>query len=166
MYKENPYGKSIWNLAKSIAESGIDRKLGFSIEGYARARDKSDPRIIKSTYITNVAVTTNPANPHATWDAFMKTFMRGYGISPDTQTGAAALSTESFARNLYNLSWALKLKPQEFEDVFKHVTGYLDAMDRYTPECAVLFLQIAKGYSRSEAIDKVQQIMSMNRKES
>jgi hypothetical protein len=85
LYKGNPYAKSIWNLATNIQKSGIDRKLGFSIEGFARQRDKKDPRIIKSTYITNVAVTTNPANPHATWDSFMKSFLAGYGITPDTQ---------------------------------------------------------------------------------
>ena len=167
LYKENPYAKSIWNLANNIAKSGIDRKLGFSIEGFAKSRDRKDPRIIKSTYITNVAVTTNPANPNATWDTFMKSFLAGYGVSPETQTDGGALRTESFARSLYNLSWAYKNieDPKEFDKVWKDVGGYLDSMDRYTPETAVMFLQLFKGYSRNEAISKIDKLLSMNKED-
>ncbi|AMO26028.1 prohead protease [Bacillus phage Thurquoise] len=162
LYKDNPYAKSIWNLANSIQKSGIDRKIGFSIEGYAKARDKADPRIIKSTYITNVAVTTNPANPHATWDAFMKSFMVGYAITPEESTGVAAISPDSLARSLYNLSWSLKKEDEsEFKNVWGEVGNYLDAMERYTPETAILFLQISKGYSRAEAKEKLEQLSQM-----
>ncbi|QIW88671.1 prohead protease [Bacillus phage P59] len=165
LYKANPYAKSMWNLANNIAKSGIERKLGFSIEGFAKERDKNDPRIIKSTYITNVAVTTSPANPNATWDAFMKSFLTGYGISPDTQMDSAALRTESFARSLHNLSYAYKkLKdPKEFDRVWKEVGSYLDSLERFSPEGAVMFLQLSKGYSRNEAIAKIDQLI--NRKE-
>lgn len=151
----------MWKLANNIAKSGINRKLGFSIEGYAKQRDKSDPRIIKSTYITNVAVTTSPANPNATWDAFMKSFLAGYGISPDTQTDGGALRAESFARSLHNLSYAYKAlqSPTEFEQVWKEVGNYLDSMDRYSPEGAVMFLQLSKGYSRAEAIAKIDKLI-------
>lgn len=166
LYKGNPYAKSMWNLANNIAKSGIDRKLGFSIEGFARERDKEDPRIIRKTYITNVALTTNPANPHATWEAFMKSFLAGNGITPDTQIGAAALNPEGLARSLYNLSWAIKEEDEnDFHDVWAKVGNYLDAMDRFTPESAILFLQIAKGYSRSEAKEKFERIMRMNTQE-
>lgn len=163
LYKGNPYAKSMWDLANNISKSGIDRKLGFSIEGFAKSRDKNDPRVITSTYITNVAVTTSPANPNATWEAFMKSFLTGYGVSPETQTDGAALRTESFARSLYNLSWAYKSieNPSEFDNLWKEVGGYLDSMDRYTPESAVLFLQLAKGYSRNEAVAKIDKLMQM-----
>lgn len=162
LYKKNPYAQKVWKLAENIAESGIDRTLGFSIEGFARARSKEDPRIVKSTYITNVAVTTSPANPNATWEAFMKSFLTGYGITPDTQTGAAALRTESFARSLHNLSYAYRdIKgPEEFDKLWKEVGDYLDSLDRYTPESAVMFLQLSKGYSRNEAIAKIDQMMN------
>jgi len=161
LYKNNPYAKSIWDLANSIAKSGFNRKLGFSIEGYAKQRDKDDPRIIKSTYITNVAVTTNPANPNATWDAFMKSYLTGYGVSPDTQIDAGALRSESFARSLHNLSYAYKHfdNPTEFDRVWKEVGTYLDSIDRSTPESMIMFLQLSKGYSRVEAIAKIDQLM-------
>lgn len=162
LYKNNPYARSVWNLANNIAKSGIDRKLGFSIEGYARKRNSMDPRIIEETYITNVAVTTSPANPNATWEAFMKSFLTGHGITPDTQVDAAALRAESFARSLHNLSFAYKSldNPQEFERIWKEVGSYLDSLDRYTPESAVMFLQLFKGYSRNEAIAKIDKLMN------
>lgn len=165
LYKENPYAKSIWNLANNIAKSGIDRKLGFSIEGFARERDKEDPRVIRKTYITNVAITTSPANPNAVWEAFMKSFLTGNGITPDTQTDAAALRSESFARSLYNLSYAYKHidKPKEFEQVWKEVGAYLDSMERNTPESAVMFLQLSKGYSRQEAVAKIDRLINQNK---
>lgn len=162
LYKDNPYAESIWNLAKSINRSGIDRKLGFSIEGYAVERNQQDPRIIEKTYITNVALTTSPANPNATWETFMKSFLTGHGISPETQQNAGALRTESLARSLYNLSFAYQSlqKPQEFESVWKEIGNYLDAMDRQTPESAVMFLQLFKGYSRNDAIEKIDLYMN------
>ncbi|GAA5351227.1 HK97 family phage prohead protease [Streptococcus uberis] len=166
LYKGNPYAKSMWNLANNIAKSGVDRKLGFSIEGYAKERDKDDPRIIKKTLITNVAVTTNPANPNATWEAFMKSFLAGHGITPDTQVNGGALRAETFARSLYNLSWSYKIldNPQEFEKVWKEIGDYLDSMDRYAPETAVMFLQLFKGYSRNEAVAKIDKIMQESNK--
>lgn len=169
LYKSNPYAKSIWDLANNIAKSGITRKLGFSIEGFAKQRDKNDPRIIKSTYITNVAVTTNPANPNATWDAFMKSYLAGYGISPETQTDGGALRAETFARSLHNLSYAYKAlkNPTDFDRVWKEVGSYLDSMERSTPESMVMFLQLSKGYSRAEAVAKIDKLMQemTNRKE-
>lgn len=161
LYKNNPYAKTMWDLANNIAKSGIGRKLGFSIEGFAKERDKNDPRIIKSTYITNVAVTTNPANPEATWDAFMKSYIAGYGISPDTQIDAGALRAESFARSLHNLSYAYKAikDPKEFGRVWKEVGSYLDSMERSNPESMVMFLQLSKGYSRAEAVAKIDKLM-------
>jgi Caudovirus prohead serine protease len=164
LFKTNPYAKSIWNLANNLAKSGSDRKIGFSIEGFVRQRDKADPRIIKSAHITNVAVTTNPANPNATWDAFMKSFMTGYGISPDTQVDAGALRRESFARSLHNLSYAYKelSNPTEFNKLWKDIGENLDTMDRYSPESAVMFLQLSKGLSRAEAVAKIDQMMQAN----
>lgn len=92
----------------------------------------------------------------------MKSFLTGHGISPDTQTDAAALRTESLARSLYNLSYAYKAieDPKEFEKVWKEIGNYLDTMERNTPEAAVMFLQLFKGYSRNEAVRKIDHIIN------
>lgn len=162
LYKGNPHAQSIWNLADNIQKSGVDRQLGFSIEGIARKRSTEDPRVIEETFITNVALTTNPANPNATWEVFMKSYLAGAGISPETQTNGGALRAESFARSLHNLSYSYKKlqDPLEFEKVWKEVGSYLDSMERYSPESAVIFLQLSKGLSRAEAVAKIDQIMS------
>lgn len=162
LYKNNPHAKAIWKLAEGISKSGVDRKLGFSIEGYAKQRNSDDPRIIEKSYITNVALTTSPANPNATWESFMKSFITGHGVTPDTQVGAGAIRAESFARSLYNLSFAYKSMedPKEFDRVWKEVGSYLDAMDRQTPETAVMFLQLFKGFSRNEAIEKIDYLIN------
>lgn len=162
LYKGNPHAASIWNLANNIAKSGVERQLGFSIEGFARERDKEDPRKITKTYITNVALTTNPANPNATWETFMKSYMAGYGITPETQTNAGALRAESFARSLHNLSYSYKKlqDPVEFKQIWNDVGDYLDALDKYSPESAVMFLQLAKGLSREDAVSKIDKMMN------
>lgn len=166
LYKENPYAKSMWDLANNISKSGVDRKLGFSVEGFCLARDKDDPRIMRKLRVTNVAVTTNPANPQATWEHIMKSFQAGYGITPEDSIDAGALSPENFARSLYNLTWALKeTDDSKFEEVWKKVGIYLDDMNRNMPECAVLFLQISKGMSRSEALEHIKTVYSPNKKE-
>lgn len=74
--------------------------------------------------------------------------------------------SQTFARSLYNLSWSYKIldNPQEFEKVWKEIGDYLDSMDRYAPETAVMFLQLFKGYSRNEAVAKIDKIMQESNK--
>jgi len=166
LYKDNPHAKIMWDLATNIKKSGIKRKIGFSVEGFCLGRDAEDPRIMRKLRVTNVAVTTNPANPYAVWEHFAKSFTAGYPMSPDTALDAGALSPESFARSLYNLTWTLKKSnDKEFNETWEKIGDYLDAMDRNTPECAILFLQIAKGYSRNEALEKLKTFYSKSGKE-
>ncbi|AII28097.1 head maturation protease [Bacillus phage Bobb] len=161
LYKGNPYAVEMWNHAQEVKKSGIHRPLGFSIEGFVKKRDPQDKRIIRECMITNVAVTTNPANPQTGWEAFAKSFITGYEISPDKQVDAAALRVESFGRSIHNLAQSYKYfeNKKDFETMWKDVGSYLDAMGRTSPESAVVFLQLAKGMSRTEAIKKVDQIL-------
>lgn len=91
----------------------------------------------------------------------MKSYLAGKGITPDTQVDAGALRAESFARSLHNLSYSYKKleDPDEFDEIWSEVGNYLDALDRYSPESAVMFLQLSKGVSRDEAISKIDKIM-------
>jgi len=95
----------------------------------------------------------------------MKSYLTGFGISPETQTDAAALRTESFARSLHNLSYAYKLvdQPKELKKMWDEVGTYLDSMGRYSPEAAVMFLQLSKGYSRAEAVAKIDKLIQDNK---
>ncbi|MCC9083668.1 hypothetical protein LOS22_14600 [Enterococcus faecium] len=86
--KESKYAQSMWQLANTIQKSGISRQLGFSIEGAVTSRNARDNRIIEGVAIRNVALTTHPANPQATWETLVKSWTTGYGITPETQTDA------------------------------------------------------------------------------
>lgn len=64
--------KSLWETAIALKKSGAPRHLGFSVEGKILKRNALG-KIIKAK-VYNVAITANPVNPKATWDALVKSF--------------------------------------------------------------------------------------------
>lgn len=164
LIKDNKHAKQFFDLAMSLKKSGINRKLGFSIEGVVKKRDDQDPRIIRDVMITNVALTTHPANPEARFDAVIKSlnkkyedqvekgeaFTTGTGITPDTQTGAAALRPEDFAHAVRTITYGLKLEATKQHEFYTQVAKCLDQGD-YDEDTASIFLQVSKGYSRIQS---------------
>lgn len=152
LFKDNPFAQEMWKLANSIEKSGIDRKLGFSIEGGIRKRNERDNRIVEDLVIRNVALTKNPANPKATWEMFMKSWTTGHEINPEKQVDGAALRIEDLAQAITHLTWTYKMgNPKEFNDTWKGVADYLDTSNRNSTECGIIMLQLSKGISRQEA---------------
>lgn len=151
LFMDNPYAKDMWNLAKSLAKVGSKRKVGFSIEGSFLGRDYKNPSIIKKVKVRNVAITTNPANPEATWEVFTKTFTTGNdvvdeGVSTD---GASALRKQSIAHTISELCYNIKdVTDEEWHDIAK----FMDEEGRYDDSTVVLFLQLSKGLSREDAL--------------
>lgn len=72
LFKNMPQVQNIMKLYHNIKDNGVDRNLGFSIEGNVLERDEDDESIIRQVQITGVAVTKNPANTHATWELVSK----------------------------------------------------------------------------------------------
>lgn len=160
LFKENEYAKGFWGLASNILKSGINRKLGFSIEGKIRKRDTNDNRVIKELLITNVALTKNPANPYATWETFMKSIHTGHDINPETQAGGEALRHEQLATAITHLAWAYKNKDTDtVKDLWDNTLKHLDTIDRLDENSAIIVLQASRGLSRKDAVDFI------NRKE-
>lgn len=157
LFKENVYAQEIWSLAENVHKSQVDRTLGFSIEGLALERDPHDPRRITKSIITNVAVTTRPVNPNATWKAFMKSLTTGYATTPEEMVDGASLRPENLARDLHSVAqtYSKFANKTEFNAVWSQVGEFLDTADRTTPEVAVLFLQITEGLSRDDAMETV-----------
>lgn len=151
LFMDNPYAKDMWSLAKSLAKIGSKRKVGFSIEGSFRGRDYKNPAIVKEVKVRNVAITTNPANPEATWEAFTKSFTTGSdivgeGISDD---GASALRKQSISHAISELCYNIKdVTDDEWHDIAK----FMDEEGRYDDSTVVLFLQLSKGLSREDAL--------------
>lgn len=148
LFMDNPYAQRMWELAKNISKNGVSRPLGFSIEGRFHGRDADNPAILRGVEIKEVALTTNPANTNATWEAFVKSFETGYEIDSVSQDGVASLRKQSLARQLRTLSFAIKdFKAKDWADVAKT----LDEEDRFDDDLAVLFTQLHRGLSREEA---------------
>ena len=142
----------MWKLANDIKKSGLNRNIGFSIEGKINSRDPSDESIITDILITNVALTTHPANPEATWDIALKSWETGHGITPETQTGAGALRKEDFAKAITTLSYLYKVEDEETLDtLWKSIGAVFDDLGRYDKDTMLIMLQLGRGLSKQDA---------------
>lgn len=153
----NPLAEQMWNLAVDLQKSKAPRRIGFSVEG--RILQKSGSRIEKAT-IYNVAITTNPVNAKATWDAVVKSFTSdqskedmskaleaGYGTSPASQSNGSSMRVEDLERAIHNLSYNL-----DNDAFWVDVKSQLASSEQpFTKSDAVVYLQLAKGLSREEA---------------
>ncbi|MGI4646447.1 hypothetical protein ACR2XX_27385, partial [Klebsiella pneumoniae] len=110
LWKNDENVVKMLDLAEKLEKSGSGRRLGFSIEGAVKKRNINDNRVIDEVMITGVALVKNPANPEATWESFMKSFLTGHGTSPDTQVDAGALRKEEIASSITNLAYVTKIK--------------------------------------------------------
>ena len=164
LFKDNEYAQKMWALANSLNKANVNRNLGFSIEGVIRKRNDTDERVIEDVVIYNVAITTNPANPSATWEAFVKsltmgetqdaskTMSTGYETDPSKQTGGAVLRPEELARTINSLTSSIRgLAPEELNELWKNVGAQLDKDNNNSKDNAILMLQLSKGISRNEA---------------
>jgi hypothetical protein len=62
LYSGHPLAESVWNLAETLQKNGSNRKIGFSIEGRATARDPVNPKRITKALLTGLAITSTPVN--------------------------------------------------------------------------------------------------------
>lgn len=161
LFKNNPYVKNIIDLYNNIKKSKLNRNLGFSVEGHVEERDLADKSIIRQVSITGVAVTKNPANVNATWELLSKslktsdvnkTFTAGYGITPETQTDAAAYRTESLASHIVAVGSLLasEIADRGETDTLMHeVAKSLEEKGISDAKTLSVFLQLATGASVS-----------------
>lgn len=161
LLKGVPMADKIWDLAIALKKSNAPRKLGFSVEG--KVLERRGNTILKAK-IYNCALTPNPVNTEATWDAVVKSFRpdsdidvqkglsAGYATTPETQANGGALRKESLesdikrlAENLYDHSFWNKMKRN------------LANGGRVTKEEMVVYLQLSKGLSRGQALEILNQ---------
>lgn len=152
LFRDNENVQKYMELADNLEKSNSGRKVGMSIEGSVRARNRNDNRVIESILITGLALTPNPMNTTATIDTVIKSFLTGHGTSPDTQEDAGALRKEEIASSITNLAYVTKIKDlKEFNDVWNGVVEDLSKSNSMGYEESVLTLQLAKGLSRKDA---------------
>lgn len=155
LFKDKPEVQAILELYNHLKEIGSERKLGFSIEGQVKDRDADNPKIIRSVWITAVAVTKNPSNPDATWELLQKSnaLVAGYGITPDTQTTGGTLIPESLSAKVTQLSYGLaNLDSTRLQKLTEESLALLNGRPSDSLLAKVLTLQITSGVSRNEAI--------------
>ena len=163
LFKDNKNAQEMWALAESIQKSGVNRSLGFSIEGAVKSRSSSDNRVIEGVIISNVALTTHPANPNATWETLVKSWSTGYGITPDTQNDASALRREMFGKEITDLTHSVRTMtkfyalPKDIQNfIVKSAAADLDrgnALEHTekNEDMPAVMLQLAKGISFEDA---------------
>lgn len=152
LLKGVPVAERMWKLAVALKKNGAPRQLGFSVEGKVLEREGN--RITKAK-IYNVAITPNPVNTNATWEAVVKSFTHeieksleaGYGTSPETQSGGGAMRTESIDKELKVLSYNL-----DNFNYWEQVKNSLANGGKVTKSDMIVYLQLAKGMSRAEAL--------------
>mgnify|MGYP000849498386 FL=1 len=144
IYKGKECADYWWEHINSLAQSGSDRKVGFSIEG--KVKKKSGTKIV-SCWIKNVAITANPVNTN-TWAEIAKSLSGSLLIEgEDEEDEEKALSAGS--------AGGLALQPESLEGSEK-VTTYKSLAD-VPPEMSlshdeyVTVLQLEKGWSRATA---------------
>lgn len=155
LFKDKPEVQTILELYNHLKEIGSERKLGFSIEGQVKDREADNPKIIRSVWITAVAVTKNPSNPDATWELLQKSnaLVAGYGITPDTQTTGGTLIPESLSAKVTQLSYGLaNLDSTRLQKLTEESLALLNGRPSDSLLAKVLTLQITSGVSRNEAI--------------
>lgn len=156
LYSDNEYAQHMWTLAHNIKKSGDDRCLGFSIEGAIISRNTQDERVIESLVVRNVALTTHPANPHATWETLVKSWTTGHGISPETQVNAGALRREEIVGAITTLSHVYAIEDADvldktWDDVSKYFAD--NNTEEVDKQIATILLQLSRGISKQQARD-------------
>lgn len=154
LYKDKPIVQEMWDLSKAMEGAESSRQLGFSIEGYITDRDPDNSSIITGIKVKNVAITTHPANPEATWETFEKSFDKDYTEGHPTDPEAlggneGTLSVSNLASSLASLTACMRrdngqqlLKDAEQELLNR---GELD----FDTKC--LLLQVGVGINREQA---------------
>ena len=144
----------LWNVAIALQKSDAPRRLGFSVEG--KVLERVGNRITKAK-IYNVAITPNPVNTHATWEAVVKSFNSdidtlksldaGYAVDPQGQSNGGAIRKES-------LDGALKVLAYNLDnyEYWEEVKNNLANGDTISKAEMVVYLQLCKGLSREEAL--------------
>lgn len=130
-------GKELWETAIALQNSNTNRRLGFSVEG--KVLKKDDQGHIQKAKIYNVAITANPVNPKARWEALVKSMTKAM----TTDTGAP-LIRENLESAIRNLQEALDGNTERLEPLQRWIDR-LQYSDK--EEDIETYLALFKGYT-------------------
>ena len=142
---DTPLSRRIWETAVALKKSQAPRKLGLSIEGKVLDRDPKG-KILKAK-VYNVAITSTPVNPNATWEALVKS------MTADTGEALIRESLESATRFLRNAMQGDPTAMCSFKSLMKALN------ESETPAGIRAYLQIFKGYSDERLEQKTAEVL-------
>lgn len=115
LHANNERAKQVYELAKNLETSGNGNTLALSIEGKAIKRDGKNPKWVKESKLTAVAICPTPVNT-GTWVQFMKAYNSKEQNLPKLQLDkekAKAVFKTLFEHNIMSLENARLLKAFE-----------------------------------------------------
>ena len=172
LLKSVPLAREIYNISKELIKSNAPRRYGFSIEGKTLARDPYG-KIIKAK-VYNVAITPNPVNCNTSLELLVKSFSTEIGF--DTQPEVTKGMEVGYSTNIGDTNSGSVLKRESLDSAFKILAkaGLGDEesckflrdaiVSPMSTDEAILYFQISRGLSRSEAA-KLVESLNINKEE-
>lgn len=146
-----PRGKELWETALALQKSNTDRRLGFSVEGKVLKKDNAG-NILKAK-IYNVAITANPVNPHARWEALVKSMSKAM----TTDTGKP-LIRESLESAVKVINQALDGDEEKLNTLENWVNRFSMSNNKEDIEA---YLTLFKGYEGKQLDEYTRQVQEL-----
>lgn len=153
--------ENLWNIAIALKKSGAPRHLGFSVEGKVLQRNALG-KIVKAK-VYNVAITSNPVNTNATWEALVKSFTEDYSeVEKSLSAGhgdsnGSPLIPESLDSAFRTLSYVIG-DDTEAKQHMEYLKKRLSQKQDITKSELVLYFQITKGLSYADSASLVNKL--------
>lgn len=112
LYPHNKQSQDVYNLMRSLKETGSSRKLGLSLEGKVKERDFETGKQIKKAWIKNVAITYNPIN-QGTWLDMIKSLGNFSFTRCDKDCSKCTLCEEEIGKGMPTEEGVKEVKPVE-----------------------------------------------------
>lgn len=184
IFGDDPRVQKMFQLQEHFDQTGVDRNLGFSIEGKVLDRDSFDDSIVREVMVTGCALTYRPACDTArinSWSRITKSafecdsleavqkslddevikggaWQAGDGISPKTQKGGAAMRTESLEGAITTLAQQVTKLTENGVDASEMADKLSEELSagNYSNTVKELFLQIYSGISNKGAKEVIE----------
>lgn len=96
LYTSDGLGKMLADKAKAMQKAGGSRRLGFSVEGVVKLRDRDNPKLITQSAVRSVAITPVPKNSDSWFEPLAASMallnaLRQPGVSPEALMRAESI---------------------------------------------------------------------------
>lgn len=133
LFAQRELAKQAVTMLQDLQKSHTTRRMGWSIEGNVKERDRKTGKIVKSV-LRNVVLTLNPVNT-STWAELSKSFAKNHEVTIDMEMDKSM-----------DLSGAAAIMPQSLEGSTVQVAG--DDQEKWIK----LFRDFVKSFKLSKSL--------------